>query len=135
MSQAPTRYSLVYVDDNRDDIDLMREALLESGYPIDLFGFTDVASALAAMAAMPTPDLVVSDFHMPLRNGLDLIESMRSSGLSTVPVVMVSGTTDGRQQGTQAGAVRHITKSVDWRGYQALIGLLFDELRRARSGD
>ncbi len=59
------------------------------------------------------PDLVLTDYDMPVMNGLELIRTIRAKGLQTyVPLVMFTG--GGKagllQESLEAGAIEFITK-------------------------
>ncbi len=59
------------------------------------------------------PDLVLTDYDMPVMNGLELIRAIRAKGLETyVPLVMFTG--GGKagllQESLEAGAIEFITK-------------------------
>ncbi|HKS36858.1 MAG TPA: response regulator [Verrucomicrobiae bacterium] len=67
----------IYVVDDSPDLGEMLEVFLNSaGYPTSVFN--DPLVALAALGSSgPQPDLLVSDFHMPGINGLELIHRCR----------------------------------------------------------
>jgi len=67
----------IYVVDDSPDLAEMLEVFLNSaGYRTRVF--TDPLVALAAIgSADPKPDLMVSDFHMPGINGMELIQRCR----------------------------------------------------------
>ncbi len=67
------------VDDNDDVLTLMREMLKElRGAEVECYA--SPTAALAALAAEPDQfELVITDFQMPVMNGLELSRRMRTS--------------------------------------------------------
>lgn len=69
--------------------DMLAAMLEDAGY--------EVAAAAHGRGALTLvqerrPQLVITDFMMPLMTGLELAQAMRSdSGLSTIPIMLVSG--------------------------------------------
>jgi two-component system, chemotaxis family, chemotaxis protein CheY len=56
-------------------------------------------------------DLIVSDLMMPALNGFELLETLRDSGLyNTIPVIILSGFTDSKEECLQLGAVGYLIK-------------------------
>jgi twitching motility two-component system response regulator PilG len=83
---------ILAVDDENDILLIIKTALLSEGFDV-----TTAASGPEALTAMAeeVPDLVVLDMMMPEMTGFDVLAEMRkSSTLLTVPVIMLTGTTD-----------------------------------------
>ena len=57
-----------------------------------------------------SPDVVVSDVNMPIRNGLEAMKELRADGLG-VPFVLVSSAFDGRTNSAKWGAAACVSKS------------------------
>lgn len=75
-SGAPKRFlRILYADDVRELRDVMRLSLSRAGHGIECV--EDGTRALARVTADPNFDLVITDHHMPLMNGLDLIRCLR----------------------------------------------------------
>lgn len=87
--------AILVVEDNPDDFDLIREALMDvvSDVTITMKGTVDSALEwLAAQSDEELPALILTDHHLPDRRGHDLINTLRASARnSRVPVVMLSG--------------------------------------------
>jgi DNA-binding NtrC family response regulator len=63
--------SIIVVDDERDVVDLFRDALIASGYNVS--SFTDPITALDQVQKNPEMyNLLVSDYSMKKLNGFDL---------------------------------------------------------------
>lgn len=74
-----------------DDSGVMRKIIIRA---LNSCGVTDIVEAgdgveaLAKMAETPV-DLVMTDWNMPNKNGLQLLQEIRQGG-STVPVIMIT---------------------------------------------
>lgn len=83
------RHVLV-VEDNPADVRLIREALAEANPAATVHPAADAEEALRYLAANPA-DLVVLDLSLPLADGHELLERIRSDQrLRPLPVVVFS---------------------------------------------
>lgn len=83
--------NILFVDDEVNVLSGIRRMLrnVESGWVIHTAESVDLAIACAQDQII---DVVVSDFNMPERDGLDLILSLKSSAdLNDIPVIMLTG--------------------------------------------
>ena len=79
---------ILYIEDERPVIDLVREALKLAGYKV--VGATSGRQGLALMQERK-PDLILLDLMMPDLNGWDVYREMQSNEeLAGIPVVVVS---------------------------------------------
>ena len=96
-------WSLLLVEDNGDDVLLMRRSLRDataSGYHVDLHV---VGSALEAESwlASSRPDVILLDLGLPGKDGRQFIRELRShDSWATIPIVVVTGATPMREQET-----------------------------------
>ncbi|MEM9057326.1 MAG: response regulator, partial [Pseudomonadota bacterium] len=65
MSSAPPGRTVVLVEDNPADVELMREALAQSPRPPVVRHFTAGGDALAHLRAAADVDLVLLDINLP----------------------------------------------------------------------
>jgi PAS domain S-box-containing protein len=80
---------ILYVDDEKGLIFLMKRLLTRKGYRVSCF--TDPREALAAARANPAQfDIVVTDYNMPYLSGLEVAEALREIR-ADLPVVLASG--------------------------------------------
>jgi two-component system, NtrC family, nitrogen regulation response regulator NtrX len=82
--------TVLVADDDTTCRDSMKRVLEHEGYMVE--GAADVDSALAAIHAR-TFDLIVCDYRMPGKSGIDLLEQLRAEH-SSIPVLMVSACAD-----------------------------------------
>lgn len=76
------------MDDEPALVKMLGRSLERDGHRVR--GFTDANEALAAMAAGDSPDLLVTDFNMPHRSGVELAREARVL-LPGLPVVICTG--------------------------------------------
>jgi PAS domain S-box-containing protein len=114
-------HHVLYLDDDEVMAPLAGQLLRRGGYRVSTF--TDAEAALAALrAAGHDFDIVVTDFNMPGRNGLDVVRQLRGDG-PALPVVLTSGFIDDalRAQAAVLG-VRHLLHKENLR--EDLCGLV-----------
>lgn len=97
MENTLTKPFVLYVDDDEEDISLVREAF--ENYPkIELFTFTDSYKFLKYIIECKpfhrTPSLILIDVNMPLINGKELLTMLRSyEELRHVKIVLYTTST------------------------------------------
>ena len=94
---------ILVVDDEAGIRELLREILEDEGYQVRLAENATVAREIRAQGR---PELVLLDIWMPDSDGITLLKEWASSGLLTMPVVMMSGhgTIDTAVEATRIGA-------------------------------
>jgi putative two-component system response regulator len=105
---------ILIVDDEPDNLFLMRQALRQLTYP-QCETETDPVRAIARFQA-ESFDLVLLDYNMPVMSGLDVLLAIASKARrEQIPVVMVTAQSDRdtRLLTLNAGAKDFITKPVD----------------------
>jgi len=80
------RAKILLVDDKRDIVEIIQHRL-------NLYGWEVITSADGKegfeMATNEKPDLIVLDINMPIMNGHDMLDSLRSDpALKNIPVIM-----------------------------------------------
>ena len=102
---------ILIVDDEVGIRELLSEILRDEGYDILL---AENAGAARAMRNAGRPDLVLLDIWMPDTDGISLLKEWSSTGLLTMPVVMMSGhgTIDSAVEATRVGAVDFLEKPI-----------------------
>jgi diguanylate cyclase (GGDEF)-like protein len=88
-----TSLKVLVVDDDEDDLYLIKEALHEverTAYKI-----TTASSTLTAMVALAkdTFDVIFSDYRLGAVTGVDFINSVRAAGIDT-PIILLTGISD-----------------------------------------
>ncbi|GKT07340.1 PleD family two-component system response regulator [Desulforhabdus sp. TSK] len=106
-------YNVLMVDDSGSMRKILKKILLVSGF--DLGEWWEAENGLAALKVLQDHwiDLVLSDLHMPLMNGLELLQTLKKEEKwRDVPVVFI--TTEANQDRLNAllalGAKSYIRK-------------------------
>ena len=83
------QYTILLVDDNFDNIELLEEILMAQGYNTltALTGFDAIR-----LAVNRQPDLILLDIAMPVMDGMEVLEVLKSDqDTATIPVMFVTG--------------------------------------------
>ena len=101
--------NILVVDDELGIRDLLSEILNDEGYQVEL---AENAAQARAARGRSRPDLVLLDIWMPDTDGVTLLKEWSSSGLLTMPVIMMSGhaTIDSAVEATRIGAMAFLEK-------------------------
>lgn len=85
-------------DDDEDDRMLFEDALKEVGASVGLTTAKDGIQLMHLLEqASPLPDVLFLDLNMPLKNGFECLEEIRTTPrLQTLPVVICSTSSDKR---------------------------------------
>ena len=102
---------ILVVDDEMGIRELLSEILTDEGHSVAL---AENAAAARKARSEKRPDLVLLDIWMPDTDGISLLKEWSSSGLLTMPVVMMSGhgTIDSAVEATRVGAVDFLEKPI-----------------------
>jgi CheY-like chemotaxis protein len=138
MSEAPC---ILLVEDNDDDAELTLRAFkaarilspvvrLEDGVVALEYLFSEVSQA----AANPLPALMLLDWNLPRRSGLEVLKAVRSSPLTrTLPIVILTSSAEeqDRKRAYEQHANSYVQKPVDYEEFVATarqLGLYWTKL-------
>jgi DNA-binding NtrC family response regulator len=109
------------VDDEIGIRELLSEILEDEGYQVRL---AENAGKAREERAHARPDLVLLDIWMPDTDGITLLKEWASSGLLTMPVVMMSGhgTIDTAVEATRIGAYDFLEKPIALQKLLSTVG-------------
>lgn len=121
---------ILLVDDNEDDIFLLREAMKDAKLLNVIHASKDGIDAMEYLNAQADedgaglPGLILLDINMPRMNGFEVLEGIKSDPrLKHIPVVML--TTSDRDQDVLSsytnGACSFVTKPVDFEKIQDVV--------------
>ena len=114
--------TLLVVDDNVDNADLLRDYLTSRGYHVIVAHSGDEA---LAQFEQTRPAIVLLDIMMPGRSGWDVCRLMKQHAEhgKSVRVIMVTALKDwdDKQSALQQGADDYITKPIDFEDLSARV--------------
>lgn len=118
--------SVLVVDDESDLRFIMRRFLEGAGYQVREAGDGEAALRLVREER---PDLVVTDLMMPVMDGLQLIESLRTEpATQAIPVLVVSANWESAPEGADG----LLSKPYDRKKLLALAQTLLEDGREMR---
>ncbi|MGE0099497.1 MAG: response regulator [Hydrogenophaga sp.] len=103
--------TILVVDDELGIRDLLSEILNDEGHTVEL---AENAAQARAVRSQLRPDLVLLDIWMPDTDGVTLLKEWASTGLLSMPVIMMSGhaTIDTAVEATRIGATAFLEKPI-----------------------
>ncbi len=119
MSQTKNKTILV-VEDDPDQREVIKLHLLNAGYMV-----RSAANGLEAAASclQITPDLVISDVHMPRMSGFDMIRILKSEeAMKDIPVIFLTVDEGARSEGEGLGAIEYLHKPFKPAALLMLVG-------------
>lgn len=126
-------YSMLYVDDERDLEDIVRQRLgrrIRKG-EIDFHFAGNGVEALKELAAHPEITVVFSDINMPEMDGLTLLKKILELGLPIRTVIVSAyGDMDNLRHAMNVGAYDFIVKPIDFRDLEATLDKAIEEIKK-----
>ncbi|MBI2750558.1 MAG: response regulator [Burkholderiales bacterium] len=103
--------NILVVDDEHGIRDLLWEILNDEGHNVEL---AENAAQAREARMRERPDLVLLDIWMPDTDGVTLLKEWSSTGVLTMPVIMMSGhaTIDTAVEATKIGALAFLEKPI-----------------------
>lgn len=122
------RAVVLLVEDNPDDVIMIREAFEQSLTPIQLYVVSNGEQAIKFVRRTDTdalrPSLILLDLNLPIRNGLDVLAELKSdTEFLSIPIVVLttSQAPNDIQQCYSLHANAYIIKPPDFDGYADVI--------------
>lgn len=109
-TNAPFPATILVVDDNARNLQLIASVLGKAGYKINAVNSGDKALQYLERRQ---PDIILLDIMMPGLNGFDVCRQLKEKpDLADIPVIFLTAKSDGNDlvEGFRAGAVDYITK-------------------------
>jgi CheY-like chemotaxis protein/anti-sigma regulatory factor (Ser/Thr protein kinase) len=120
---------IMIVDDNNENIDLLREYLEALDYVVAAARSGVEALGLISLVG---PDLVVMDIQMPGVDGVEVIRQIRTDATTVrLPIIALTALAmvGDRERCLEAGASAYVSKPFSLRELAALIASLIDQAR------
>ena len=109
-------YKILIVDDEIDNIRIIRDCIVATAGPYTLFQALNGEMAIR-IAVAEMPDLIITDWEMPGMNGIELIKRLKLNEITAeIPVMMCTGvmtTSEHLHTALMAGAVDYVRKPID----------------------
>ena len=126
--------NILVVDDELGIRDLLWEILNDEGHTVEV---AENAAQARASRQRERPDLVLLDIWMPDTDGVTLLKEWSTTGLLTMPVIMMSGhaTIDTAVEATKIGALAFLEKPITLQKLLKAVeqGLVKGSLRKPTS--
>jgi CheY-like chemotaxis protein len=134
----PSKGAVLIVDDDSDDIELMRLAFEKAKAPCGLMSVSNGAEAIEYLAGegkysdrkhFPMPLLVLLDINMPRVNGFDVLAWIQKHATSKFPLVITlsySHLESDIRRAYELGTSAYIAKPVDLDSSVSLVRLLIN---------
>ena len=116
--------NILLLEDDADDEALALRTLRGTGLPLRVAVARDGEEAIRALDDRPAPDLVISDYKLPLLDGPEILRRVRADErLRRVPFVVLSSSDDeGDVRRCRAlGADDYVVKPVDAAEYRRVV--------------
>lgn len=89
------RAVVLLVEDNPDDVIMIREAFEQSLTPIQLYVVSNGEQAIKFVrrtdAVAPRPSLILLDLNLPMRNGLEVLADLKGDDeFLSIPIVVLT---------------------------------------------
>jgi CheY-like chemotaxis protein len=130
---------ILVVDDNRDDVDIVRRALAVCGIATTVHVAENAVQAFDYLRQgpprndRPLPDLVILDIGMPIIDGIQALKVFKGDPRwKSIPVVMFvsAGRKDLMDECMALGAAAFHVKPATWAGYVDLFTALKVDIER-----
>jgi CheY-like chemotaxis protein len=109
--ESPRQRTLLYVEDNLANMDLVKQLILRRG---ELKFLTAIDGDLGMlMARTYVPAVILMDINLPGKSGFEVLKLLREDSLTAhIPVIALSSNAYQRdiEMGLKAGFLRYITK-------------------------
>jgi|SRR5581483_1805633 CheY-like chemotaxis protein len=131
-NHSNNRFTVLLVEDDLNDIFLVKRAFKKARIPNPLQVVTDGVEAIhylqgegkyADRHLHPLPHLIVMDIKMPRKTGFEVLDWIKRDGLlKRIPVIIVSSSDqpDDINHAYESGANAYMIKPVDFRSVETL---------------
>jgi len=131
---ASQQYSLLVVDDNEMNRDLLSRRLERQGYRVTVA--VDGRQALEFLNREEF-NLILLDIMLPVMNGYQVLEQLKADqSLSNIPVIITTALdeADGKARCMELGADDYLTKPFNPVTLKSRISACLERRRRAQAG-
>ncbi len=114
---------LLIIEDDENILSLLQRTFSEDGYVVDSAVDGEEGEYLAVMNSY---DVIILDWMLPLKNGIEVISSLREKNITT-PTIMLSakGETEDKIVGLKHGADDYLSKPFSFAELEARVEALY----------
>jgi len=114
---------LLIIEDDKNILSLLQRAFSEDSYVVDSSMDGEEGEYLALMNSY---DVIILDWMLPLKNGIEVISSLRAKNITT-PTIMLSakGETEDKIIGLKHGADDYLSKPFSFAELEARVEALY----------
>ena len=127
----PSSPHILLVDDHAAVRTMLARVVAQLYLQATIMEASDGAQALS-VAAQQRPDLIITDYHMPAINGLELVRTLRAQG-ATMPILVLSSNSSIAETVLAAGATAFLLKPFPLAEFRDLLRTLFSEGDQAQT--
>jgi CheY-like chemotaxis protein len=127
---------IVIADDDEDDIELFKTAVVEVCPMVDVIVADDGVKLLKLLDKIPKPDVILLDINMPLKSGKECLEEIRAKDdFNVVPIAILSTSNSEREIDycLKKGANRYFVKPRSFEGMKNLVTNIRDYVLTERT--
>ena len=137
----PEVIKVLVVEDNPNDVAIVKRAMRKSDVKSELYFARDGAEALDFLYQQgdfedaPRPDLILLDLNLPKIKGLEVLTKIKADEhLRRLPVIVltISEREEDMVKAYDSGAASYMTKPVDSKDFERLIQTVQDYWQIAR---
>jgi CheY-like chemotaxis protein len=125
---------ILWVEDNADDVLLLRQAFAEEGLDVEFIVPANAVQAFHYLlgrepyrASRRPPDLILVDLNLPVIPGTSVLQEIKKHGSwKGIPTVVFTSSTNPRElvECRSLGAIDCVTKPSSFDGYRATVRVL-----------
>lgn len=119
--------TLLLVDDDVDETELLTEGIHSVDHTIKCHVTNNGAEALNILQTIPAPDLIFVDINMPKMNGWEYLRHLQNHALyKEIPVIIYSTSSYQKdlEYATENGAWGFLTKPDDFEKLKAILHIV-----------
>ncbi len=129
------RKKILVVDDDTDDRELFVEALLTVGSEVICYSAADGQEAIHKLETMELPDIIFLDLNMPVMDGWDCLNRLKSTEhYKSIPVIIhtTSSRDADKKLAKELGAICFFTKPDDYKKLRKMLEIVVEQLNKDR---
>ena len=132
-SQSKSRGTILVVDDSPSNRQLFQTLLESEGFKVEMAG--SISQAMGVLDKT-TPELILSDLHMPNANGLDFLRTVKvKKALKGIPFIIISNSNPKESEQKEClslGVVKFIVSPIEPRVFLKTVKEVWSDSRKSK---